>query len=752
MSLKTINKISNFGVFRAYAKPQDLAPFVEKNIIYGWNYSGKTTLSRLFHVLETKQLHGDYQNARFTFDDGSSQPLTEANIDSDSKVVRVFNSDFIERNLSWHGAAFNPVLVLGEESIEAEKAIETKEHLVQRCRDGFKKKRLAKEKLTTEIADKKTKAAKTIKTTLSLVEAFTATHLNTILDEIDLVGIHKYILSQRDVSNLLGTALSSDKDKLDFIQKLSSPPDLTTLEGDAKQLLSQIPKFSSVIDYLRTNPAIANWVEEGIHIHNDKEKCEFCGNGLDPQRMEALRAHFSKDLANYRNRLAVLLNSVKNYRAPVVPLSKGMFYTDLRDRVISALDTVNRGVTEFNAQLDLVQKTIELKVAAPFESITFPTISNAPRQALTTANDALNAVIEVNNQRSANFGVQKKAAIDKLKRHYIAEFSDREELEKLADDEERHARHQTTYQVFANKIKEQIAALKAKISLAQRGREEINGHISTLLGSNTLQIEVVEEENSEKFRLVRGAQIAKNLSEGEKTAIAFSFFLSKLRELKKLDDCIVYIDDPISSLDSNHIFQVNALLREAFFYQELPDDEWKTKCKQIFISTHNFEFFSLLRELPGSANKTRFYQVKRTTPTDSVLVNLPGSITKYGSEYHYLYSVIRKFSDSPDKADLELLLSVPNAVRRFVELYTFSRLPTAHRVTVDQRAEIIFGAQKAKRILKVLHHFSHLNNIERLSKNTDLICDIENAVNDLLELIKLDKLHFDALEEAFSAQ
>ncbi|AMO99000.1 hypothetical protein CAter282_1101 [Collimonas arenae] len=64
------------------------------------------------------------------------------------------------------------------------------------------------------------------------------------------------------------------------------------------------------------------------------------------------------------------------------------------------------------------------------------------------------------------------------------------------------------------------------------------------------------------------------------------------------------------------------------------------------------------------------------------------------------------------------------------------------------RSEILFGTLKAKRILKVLHHFSHLSNIERLSKNTDLICDIENAVADLMSLLKEDKLHFDALEVA----
>ena len=45
--IKRINKIKNLGVFSNYTRNSELKNFEEKNIIYGWNYSGKTTVSRL---------------------------------------------------------------------------------------------------------------------------------------------------------------------------------------------------------------------------------------------------------------------------------------------------------------------------------------------------------------------------------------------------------------------------------------------------------------------------------------------------------------------------------------------------------------------------------------------------------------------------------------------------------------------------------------------------------------------------------
>ena len=48
--LKSIEKIKGLGVYQSYSKPAGTHDFGIKNLIYGWNYSGKTTLSRLFDL------------------------------------------------------------------------------------------------------------------------------------------------------------------------------------------------------------------------------------------------------------------------------------------------------------------------------------------------------------------------------------------------------------------------------------------------------------------------------------------------------------------------------------------------------------------------------------------------------------------------------------------------------------------------------------------------------------------------------
>ncbi|WP_248295546.1 AAA family ATPase [Paraburkholderia sp. UYCP14C] len=114
-------------------------------------------------------------------------------------------------------------------------------------------------------------------------------------------------------------------------------------------------------------------------------------------------------------------------------------------------------------------------------------------------------------------------------------------------------------------------------------------------------------------------------------------------------------------------------------------------------------------------SKRRYFQTKKLSPTVSTFTNLPSSILKYSSEYHYLFSVVHNFHNSADKGELETLLSVPNAVRRFVELYSYARIPHFVDGTVDQRVDTLFGKEKSKRILKVLHYFRAVSRVKRNS-------------------------------------
>ena len=125
---------------------------------------------------------------------------------------------------------------------------------------------------------------------------------------------------------------------------------------------------------------------------------------------------------------------------------------------------------------------------------------------------------------------------------------------------------------------------------------------------------------------------------------------------------------------------------------------------------------------------------------------MPSSIMRYSSEYQYLWHVIYEFHTSADKTNLEQLLALPNALRRFIELYTYAKCPSDE--SVDRRADIVFGDEASKRVLKLLHHFSHSNNLVGISQNDDLLCDIENVVDEVVTLIQADHQHYDALMRA----
>ena len=65
--IRKIKSISNFAVFDNYNwdstttnKNGQPLSFEKINIIYGRNYSGKTTLSRIFRALETGQMPENY--------------------------------------------------------------------------------------------------------------------------------------------------------------------------------------------------------------------------------------------------------------------------------------------------------------------------------------------------------------------------------------------------------------------------------------------------------------------------------------------------------------------------------------------------------------------------------------------------------------------------------------------------------------------------------------------------------------------
>ena len=118
--------ISKFGLYKNYywnAEIGNNETFRRLNIIYGRNYSGKTTLSRMFKCVEDSCLHKNYNGCDFSITLSDGTVLTNLQLRSNYKV-RVYNTDFINENLNWlqnDDGTIKPFTILGAKKVEGEK-------------------------------------------------------------------------------------------------------------------------------------------------------------------------------------------------------------------------------------------------------------------------------------------------------------------------------------------------------------------------------------------------------------------------------------------------------------------------------------------------------------------------------------------------------------------------------------------------------------------------------------------------------
>jgi AAA domain len=85
----------------------------------------------------------------------------------------------------------------------------------------------------------------------------------------------------------------------------------------------------------------------------------------------------------------------------------------------------------------------------------------------------------------------------------------------------------------------------------------------------------------------------------------------------------------------------------------------KIHYRQLFVSTHNFGFFTLLKELPTDKyNKESKYFISRNL-NEFIVENLPSIYGAFAAEYHYLFAEILKFTNEQNKSTSTKLLLMP---------------------------------------------------------------------------------------------
>ena len=208
----------------------------------------------------------------------------------------------------------------------------------------------------------------------------------------------------------------------------------------------------------------------------------------------------------------------------------------------------------------------------------------------------------------------------------------------------------------------EIPKLRGKLSEELKKIKIESKSISNYLvkmGIDHFDVDINEDKEDENIVIrFKNSSNAKNklkncLSEGEKTALAFAYFLSKFENevnaVEKIKESIVVIDDPISSLDENRLYSTAYLIHKNF-----------ENVRQLIVMSHNFLFLKHFNSLSKKPNCLFLNQNK--------LSELPEELKNFETPYFYMLRNLFDFNnDGVDYNEVKKYL--PNYIRRILETF-----------------------------------------------------------------------------------
>lgn len=641
MKLRKIEKI-NCGSFDSFQWNNDVPSFHDSiNIILGWNGSGKTIFSRMMNAFEKGFLEeaDKVYGATFSveFDTGTKK---HDDLSGCANKLRIFNEDYIQNIIAKTHLEY--VVALGETEVDFSK----KQTRLDKEEKEFSK--------MVKCKNEHDEIAKKTSDNLRRINGIGHIKKDPVVENNGLYNSY-YKSSFEKRIDWFDKQISKEEDIDSFIQSeedlqvlLSTLSNLTEKEREYKILKKwndwAVEKLEKINHYLHFCPTYEKseriskfsgggkeekWISEGIEIHNltdEKEqssKCLFCDSEIT-NRDELLK-HFSNDVVDLNNALDALSASVTTGLSEIVSCES--FYSSQKDTIYSFLNT------------------LEEKIAEKRKNKTKP-VTKIEYSNLFTKEESF----DVN---STAWDIEK----DYVAREY-REYKKKKREFDLCESE------RSEKEAGIKKLSDELKDLKKTAKNVKIPADKINILLASTFPYKKLELDDSNEEVG--YVLKRNGEECdfSSLSEGERNFIALAYFLLSINdEDNKLDEeSIIVIDDPVSSLDSDTLFQVFAIL-----FGEIENN---TK-RQYFVLTHNLDFFGHLiqnfRKADGNLKDDliNFYQIRLTTQ-GSVIDSLPDSLKRYRSDYQYAVSKLDEIKDSQELDDN--ILSA-NLLRRVLETF-----------------------------------------------------------------------------------
>lgn len=796
MKILKFDKI-NFGSYENFTWDDELEEFKTINIFYGRNYSGKTTLSRIARSFELKKHNEDFLDGNFKIKLEDGNFLTQNDVINSNLDIRVYNSDFVKENLNYlydKKGNIKGFKSIGVEQKDIKESIEKREEIlktrneklkdIQANRENISKTQQAKIKTLNEKLIDKAKLVKSEPNLIKQGSNYDKRNLENDLIEIK-DNINAYILNNEEQNQLIKILEDKEKQNINFKNTFKKDNFQNILKSSLEILEKEVIIKENLTSELR------KWLEEGLEFHKEHssaQQCKFCNNPLTLERIAWIENNIKDDSGEkeqIEKELKDLLDNFESYKLESKNLLLGIeyenFYSNYKDDFIKAKEKLEENITKYNKELLKIEEKLKQKQKDVFTPIKLENINDFSDEILQILNQIENLCKE-NNEYTKNLLSNQDEAREKLRLNEVAKFAKdsdcftkQSDIEKLKENINTLEKSIATQDKKINLLNKRIEKYKEKLSNLETSTSNINKYLKSYFGHNMLELKAKKDDKGQlngEFEILRNGKQAKNLSEGECSLVAFCYFVASLEDVKTKDkNPIIWIDDPISSLDNNHIFFIFSVIENKIVE--------KDSFKQFFISTHNLDFLKYTKRLKkikpkqneNSKTKYEFPQyyfiergVKKSIET-SEIKKLPKCLEKYTTEFNYLFEQIYKFKniDNTYNEDLKISLvyNFGNNLRKFLEIYLFFKYPneiksldkelikrffndTYQSDNIDENQKIIAGV-----INRYQNEYSHLREV--LSRGMQPI-DIEEAkkiAEFILETIEQnDKQQYKALVES----
>jgi len=443
---------------------------------------------------------------------------------------------------------------------------------------------------------------------------------------------------------------------------------------------------------------LEDWISRGQNFILDNE-CPFCGQSLTGiELVQAYQSYFSQAYNDLKTEFAKLANNVnKQLGDSWIGLVEGNISTNAahidawKDQVSITSPTVNINILkeQLNRFHQHITNLIERKQLQPLESVDTEGTDYGFREAISPINQQIaeyNAEIAVIIQKIVDY--KKTLAEEKMPllqtelkqletiqkrqqpeveemiivyKSVVAERS-RLESEKVQIRTDLDNLMTTTLELYQNRVNELVAMFHAEFKIEKltpnyRGTGNPRSDYGLCIRDKSIKLGKRDDVSNQH-------SFGTTLSEADKRTLAFAFFIARLERDPSINERIIILDDPVSSLDINRRRETINLIAG-----------FANKCHQLIVLSHDAHF---VRDLHNKLVDT--YPV----PIESKLLKIHRVTKGYSafgdcdiddicaSPYYRHYRLISDYIEGSHTVNSR---DIAKAIRPLLEGYLHRRFP-----------------------------------------------------------------------------